>query len=94
MVGLIFSITSAVAEKGKLTDDEKTTLNEIKTDINTVRDTYEPILDDPEHAQISDARRQEIEKALDITRMQLMTLIHRKEFITESMIKDVQGSKW
>jgi hypothetical protein len=77
-----------------MTDTEKATLNEVLQDINTVRDIYEPILDDPDHATISDEHRKDIEKSLDISRMQLMTLIHKKEFITESMIKDVQGSKW
>jgi len=94
LVALIYSITAAVAEKEGLNNEDKKLMEDIQRDISTVRGTYEPILDDPENVQLSDERRKAIEGALDITRLQLMTLIHKHELITESMIKEIQGSRW
>ncbi|MDQ1252563.1 MAG: hypothetical protein QG646_1684 [Euryarchaeota archaeon] len=94
LVALIYTITAAVSEKEGLNDEDKKLLDDIRKDISTVRGTYEPILDDPEYVQLSDERRKSIEEALDITRLQLMTLIHKHELITESMIKEIQGSRW
>lgn len=93
LVSLIFTITSAISEK-ELKEEDKKLLKEIQKDISTVRGIYEPILDDPDNIEIADDRRRNIEESLDITRMQLMTIIHRNEMITESMIKEVQGSRW
>jgi hypothetical protein len=94
LVALIYSITAAVAEKEDLNNEDKKLMEDIQKDISTVRGTYEPILDDPENVQLSDERRKAIEGALDITRLQLMTLIHKHELITESMIKEIQGNRW
>jgi hypothetical protein len=94
LVALIYTITAAVSEKEGLNKDDQKLLEDIKKDISTVRGTYEPILDDPEYVQLSDERRKAIEESLDITRLQLMTLIHKHELITESMIKEIQGSRW
>jgi hypothetical protein len=94
LVSLIYTITAAVSEKEKLKDVDLKLLDEIKKDISTVRGIYEPILDDPSSVEIADDRRRSIEESLDITRLQLMTLIHTQELITESMIKEVQGSRW
>lgn len=94
LVALIYSITAAVAEKEGLNNEDKKLMEDIQRDISTVRGTYEPILDDPENVQLSDERRKAIEGALDITRLQLMTLIHKHELITESMIKEIQGNRW
>ncbi|AKB74327.1 hypothetical protein MSLAZ_1066 [Methanosarcina lacustris Z-7289] len=94
LVALIYSITAAVAEKEGLNNEDKKLMEDIQKDISTVRGTYEPILDDPENVQLSDERRKAIEGALDITRLQLMTLIHKHELITESMIKEIQGNRW
>lgn len=94
LVALVYTITAAVAEKEELNGEDKKLIEEIRNDISTVRGTYEPILDDPEYVQIADERRRSIEEALDITRLQLMTLIHKHELITESMIKEIQGSRW
>lgn len=94
LVALIYTITAAVCEKEKLKDEDKKLIEDIRKDISTIRGIYEPILDDPDSVQISDERRRQIEESLDITRLQLMTLIHTQELITESMIKEVQGSRW
>lgn len=94
LVALIYTITAAVSEKEGLKEEDKNLLEEIHRDISTIRGTYEPILDDPEYIQIADERRKSIEEALDITRLQLMTIIHKHELITESMIKEIQGSRW
>lgn len=94
LVALIYSITAAVAEKEGLNNEDKKLMEDIQRDISTVRGTYEPILDDPENVQLSDERRKAIEGSLDITRLQLMTLIHKHELITESMIKEIQGNRW
>ncbi|AKB51754.1 hypothetical protein MSBRW_2501 [Methanosarcina barkeri str. Wiesmoor] len=94
LVALIYTITAAVSEKEGLKEEDKNFLEEIHRDISTIRGTYEPILDDPEYIQIADERRKSIEEALDITRLQLMTIIHKHELITESMIKEIQGSRW
>lgn len=94
LVALIYTITAAVSEKEGLKDEDKKLLEEIKKDISTVRGIYEPILDDPENVMLSDERRKSIEESLDITRLQLMTIIHKHELITESMIKEIQGSRW
>lgn len=94
LVALMYTITAAVAEKEELNGEDKQLLVEIRKDISTIRGIYEPILDDPDNIQIADERRKLIEESLDITRLQLMTLIHKHELITESMIKEIQGSRW
>lgn len=94
LVALMYTITAAIAEKEEIGKEDKKLLEEIRNDISTVRGTYEPILDDPEYIQIADERRKSIDESLDITRLQLMTLIHKHELITESMIKEIQGSRW
>ncbi|MDD3043500.1 MAG: hypothetical protein PHW56_11330 [Methanosarcinaceae archaeon] len=93
---LLFSEVTALLDAGdnKIAQGDREHINTIQENIKSLRDSYEPILDDPEARQASNKKRATSEKLLDLTRYYLLYLIEKYKLVDASIMKDIQGVTW
>jgi len=96
LVSLIYSITTAIidADRKKLTDTDRETLDGIGDNIDDMRQTYEPIMDDKDSIEATVHKRTSYEQLLDLSTKQLMYIVHKYELVDASMIGEVDASQW
>ncbi len=93
---LIYSVTSAILEADDVDTGEngKTILEDIKDNIDALREAYEPIMDNPESIEATSKKRTDYEQLLDITNKQLMFMIHKFSLVDASMMQPVEAKNW
>lgn len=77
-----------------ITEADYSKLKDVSENLDTLRDSYEPFLDDPESKQVGDAKRKNSEKLIDLSRYNLLYLIEKYKLVDVSTLKDIQGKQW
>lgn len=96
LTSLIYQATYAILEADgvKLGDHYKGVLTEAKDNIDTLREAYEPIMDNPESIEATSKKRTDYEQLLDITNTQLLLIVHKFTLVDSSMMQPVDVQKW
>lgn len=95
-ISLIFSEVRAIlnAQNTKIDTTDNELINDVFQNIETLRNTYEPILDDDENKQAALSKRATMEKLIDLTRYNLLFLIAKHNMVDASTFKTVSGVPW
>jgi hypothetical protein len=96
-IALIFAEVRAIlnADSDRHIDiEDHKTLKIISENIDSIRDSYEPIMDDPESRQAADSKRKTTEKLLDLTRYYLLFEVEKYKLCDISALKDIAGVPW
>jgi molecular chaperone DnaK (HSP70) len=96
LASLIYSVTSAIleADEVKMGESARNTLTDVKENIDTLREAYEPIMDNPESIEATSKKRTDYEQLLDITTKQLMFIVHKFGLVDASMMQPVEAKAW
>lgn len=96
-LSLIYSLTKAITDtkhKGQLEGGDKKIYESISSDIEELRNTYEPDIDVSENAHAALFKRTAFETTLDLIQTRLLYIIQKYELIDGSMIGEIQATKW
>lgn len=96
LLALLYGSTNAIvrADKKKLSEEDTTSLQEVKNSLNRLLESYEPILDDPENASLTIKKRVEYNVLLSESLEKLMYIIHKYEVVDASLIGETQAKTW
>lgn len=78
----------------KISNEDYSKLTDVSANIETLRDSYEPFLDDQESQQVGAQKRKSSEKLIDISRYNLLYLIEKYKLVDVNTLKDIQGTTW
>ncbi|WP_440944962.1 hypothetical protein ACSAZL_12440 [Methanosarcina sp. T3] len=96
-IALIFNEIKAILDADqdkKLSEEDRANLKIISDNIDALRDSYEPFIDDPEARQTADSKRKKCEKLLDLTRYYLLFLVEKHKLCDISTLKHISGVSW
>lgn len=96
-ISLIYAEVKAITDAKqdiKLSDSDKTKLLDVGANIDSLRDSYEPFLDNPESENTGAEKRTCIEKLLDISRYSLMYIIEKYKLVDIKTLQEIQGIPW
>jgi hypothetical protein len=96
-LSLIYSLTKAITDtkhKAGLEGEDKKIFENISTDIEELRNTYEPDIDISENSHTALFKRTAFETTLDLIQTRILYIIQKYEIIDGSMIGEVQATKW
>jgi len=74
--------------------DDLEKLNETGANIDSLRDSYEPFLDDPDAKNSADQKRKTSEKLIDISRYNLLYLTEKYKLVDMKTMQEINGIAW
>jgi hypothetical protein len=97
-ISLIHSEVKAIIDAKpaeiKLSEGDISKLYDAGVNIETLREAYEPFLDDPEAKNTGDSKRKSSEKLIDISRYTLMYIIEKYKLIDVKTLQEITGVPW
>lgn len=96
-ISLLFSEVKAIIDGKqdlKISKEDNDKLIEVSVNIDSLRDSYEPFLDDPDGKLSTDDKRKSIEKLIDLSRYNILYIIEKYTLIDASSLKEITGLSW
>jgi len=73
---------------------DKNIMADCEANIEDLRLSYEPIMDNPESIDATSQKRRDYEQLLDLTTKQLMYIIHKHSLVDATMMQPVNAKTW
>lgn len=95
-LSLISSEVRAIidAKENNIEKDDIQKIKEVTENIEALRESYEPFLDDPESKNVGDQKRKSSEKLLDLSRYNLLYIIEKYKLVDVKTLQEIQGVPW
>lgn len=96
-ISLIYSEVKAIVDAKdtiSLSQHDTELLNATEINIEVLRDTYEPFLDEPDSKLAADEKRKLAEKIIDLSRYNLLFITEKYKLVDVRTLQEVTGSNW
>ena len=78
----------------KLSKEDSKKLEDVEKNIESLRDSYEPFLDDEEAKQVADVKRKVSEKLIDLSRYNLLYITEKYKLVDVRALQEITGLTW
>jgi hypothetical protein len=96
-IALLFSEVKAITDGKtdiKISNEDSLKLEEVSKNIETLRDSYEPFLDNSEAKEVTDNKRKIAEKLIDMSRYNILYIIEKYSLVDMRTLQEVAGLTW
>lgn len=96
-ISLLYSEVRAIIdakEDLKVSKEDILKLEGVSANIDALRDSYEPFLDDPEARQTVDTKRKISEKLIDLSRYNILYIIEKYSLVDVRALQEITGLTW